>query len=387
MLENIKLSIFEDIINKDEINSGMDTTINPQQLCVFTKFDKDEIRFNNSSGLNELIIPLNSKKKSKNSGRSKKYKPIIGSCLTSGFDKYKHSILEEIYSLDDLFKSIKYLYDNKQLTKNDLKILTLRRHLQKLINIPLNKQPIKFNVIYWKKLIFFTYDWEENEKELEFDQKDSTQQLLHYSGFKFEQIITNQDLRSTNFFSVSQHKINKIPVLYSAEIDCGIKKDDSNFENYVELKTHSNYNPKTLNKFHKKLMSLYCQNKFISCNHSIIGFRQDFKLCSIKKYTNYELIGILESNPIFLSDKCFINTKHIFTWYNIVMNWIAEKENEIDKDELVVLKLSFDSETELMDSNLNFHKVNEKESNKIFNKVIPPWFKEFIESKLCTNPS
>ncbi|KAI5954551.1 DXO1 [Candida jiufengensis] len=404
MLDELKLSIFEDLVNQNykEDNNGskdnlLDYHIEPEQLCYYSKKSNNDIEYDNSSGLSEIkipIIPSKNKSKSKNNKREKPQDPIIGSCLTTGFDEYIHPTLNEIYSFDDLFKSIIHLHNKRVILKKDFKIITLRRHLQKLMNIPLDKQEVKFNVIYWKGIIFFAYDWEENKQEEEYTSKQLTQRLLQYSGFKFEQILTEkveERNENSNFFTVSQHKINnKIPIIYSAEIDCGIS-NEATFENYVELKTHSKLNDdklKTLNKLYRKLMKMYCQNKFISSNYSVIGFRSlDFKLMSIKKYTNYELVGLFNSNPIFLTHSCSINTKHIFQWYNIVMNWIVEKEKEIANhvDKPVVLKLSFDRELELMDSNLNFHEIkNETETIKIFNSIIPPWFKEFIESKLCT---
>ncbi|KAI3405406.2 DXO1 [Candida oxycetoniae] len=394
MFDKIKLSVFESIVNNqnfdDEepllaevLGSRKIFTQNPTEIGYFTQ-SGGQLHYNDTTGLGIINIPIGSTKSgyTKNKGqKAEKRQPLIGTSLSEGFDDYQRTSLDQIYSLDDLFESIHYLLNKGVLSRNDLKFLTLRRHLQKLMNIPLDRQLGQFNVIYWKELIFFTYDWE-NSLQKEECTYTYTELLLQYSGFKFEQLLTDSETIS-KYFTVVKHKVNGIPVIYTAEIDCGITKSPG-LTNYVELKTHSHLldnKLKTKNKFHHKLMKTYCQNKFISCKNAVVGFRSaDFKLTSVKKYTDFELAKTLRASPIFLTRTCSINTDHIFQWYKLIISWICERKIE-DSDECQVFKLSFKREGELMDSHLCFQTVKKEEANKIFKKVVPTWFREFCEAQ------
>ncbi|CAK9436947.1 uncharacterized protein LODBEIA_P14500 [Lodderomyces beijingensis] len=391
MLDDIKLSIFENIINRDSggdellqeiLDCNHSFTQSPSEICYFTK-DGDELKFNDTAGLDVIGIPIgastSTNKRSSKKTSSQSYEPIVGARLTEGFDAYTHPSLDQIYSLEDLFKALKHQVSSGKLSLKDLKFITLRRHLQKLMNVPLNKQPIQFNVIYWNGLIFFIYDWEAEDAAQ--NEEDQFLRMLQYSGFRFEKVLTRSDTES-KYYTVVNHKVGDTPVTYSAEIDCGIDKC-SGLDNYVELKTHFKVlddRLRTLNKLHRKLMSLYCQNKFVSCEHSVIGFRTaDFNLASVKKYTDLELKGLLRSSPIFLTHGCLINTRHIFQWYNLVIRWISERK--IIDTEPKIFTLCFERAEELMDSKLSLKPVNPAESNRIFNNSIPKWFQDFIKHK------
>ncbi|KAI5965423.1 DXO1 [Candida margitis] len=387
MLDKLRLSLFENIVNgskianEEELNAALEVggafSCEPEELCYYTK-DETELNFANHSGLDELKIPFaskNKKKKQKRKEGGEKDRPIIGTCLTEGFDDFVSPNLNDVYSLNDLFRSLQYLIESGKLSRDKLKVLTMRRHLMKLMCVPFNKQQVNFNVIYWRGLIIFAYDWGEEMKLV----SDSYQRMYQYSGYEFEKVVTEtmRDSKS-RFYTVVQHSVGDNPVCYSAEIDCAISKEPG-LANYVELKTHSKLLDdkfKTANKLQRKLMTLYCQNKFISCNYSLIGFRSmDFKLASIKKYTECELIGRLNALPIFLTHGCSIKTKHMFQWYNLVICWLCQKQ--FDDDRRHVFKLSFEREPELMDSHLNMKAVTGAEELQIFNKLVPEWFQNF----------
>ncbi|KAI5901418.1 hypothetical protein K4G60_g555 [Candida parapsilosis] len=383
MLDKLRLSLFENIVNGSEIvedevlNEFLNVPYNcdPEELCYYTK-DESTLKFGDISGLHEVKIPFGSKGKTKKKRVSDKGPVIIGTCLTEGFDKFEQPNLNDVYSLEDLFRSLQYLIQSGELSRDSLKFLTMRRHLMKLMCIPLNKQPVSFNVIYWRGLIIFAYDWDEELKLI----PDDYLKLYQYSGFKFEEVVTDHaaDEPKSSFHSVTQHFAGKNMITYSAEIDCAISKMPG-LSNYVELKTHSSLPDdklKTANKLQRKLMALYCQNKFISCNYSAIGFRTtDFRLSSIKKYTQYELVGLLDKLPIFLSNSCFIKTKHIFQWYNLVIGWLCQKS--FNDNQPRVFKLSFEREIELMDSHLSMKSVTGEEELRIFNRLVPEWFQNF----------
>lgn len=387
MLNKLKLSLFENIVNgvkianEDELNEILEErqafACEPEELCYYSK-DEKRLKFADISGLDEVRIPFGAKdkKKKKEKGKKKARPPIIGTCLTEGFDEFVPPDLNDVYLLNDLFKSLQHLIESNRLSRDELKVLTMRRHLMKLMCIPLNKQPISFDIIYWRNLVIFAYDW---EKELEVA-LGSHQKMYQYSGFKFEKVVTERGPHDSNslFHTVVQHTLGKTNVTYSAEIDCALSGSPG-LHRYVELKTHPTLlddKLKTANKLQWKLMALYCQNKFISCNYSAVGFRStDFKLVSIKKYTEFELTGMLDKLPIFLTHLCSIKPKHIFQWYNIVINWLCQKQ--FDEDKPHVFKLYFERESELMDSHLSMKSVTGEEELRVFNKLVPEWFQNF----------
>ena len=114
--------------------------------------------------------------------------------------------------------------------------------------------------------------------------EDPYNKLIQYTGFKFEEVVS-EGTRDLNFYTVVQHCVDNIPVIYTAEVDCSIDKE-TGLENYIELKTHTKLADdkiSTINKLNKKLLSTFIQTKFIDCQHSIIGFRStDLKIASIK---------------------------------------------------------------------------------------------------------
>ncbi|KAI5948619.1 DXO1 [Candida theae] len=385
MLDKIRLSVFDNIVNgvigndEDLIKALKKTRAfarDPEELCHYTKDDAG-IKFADTGGLEKVKISFSRKETKKKNVKSERNQPIIGACLSKGFDRYTSPDLNNVYSLQDLFKAIKYLIESRKLSRDKLRVVTTRRHLMKLMCIPLNKQPVDFDVIYWRGLVIFAYNWDEEVKLV----PDNIQKMLQYSGYQFEKVVTGKTSRdnASSFYTVTQHSVDAANVIYSAEIDCAIAKEPG-LQNYVELKTHSTLlddKLKTANKLQRKLMALYCQNKFISCNYSAMGFRsQDFRLASLKKYTEHELVGLLDKLPIFLTHSCSLKTKHIFQWYNLVISWLCQRHFD-DNEKPHVFKLRFERKDELMDSHLAVEPVSDDEAVKTFNKLVPEWFQNF----------
>ncbi|KAG5420581.1 DXO1 [Candida metapsilosis] len=385
MLDKLKLSVFESIVkgikieNERELNESLESgetfSRHPEELCHYTKEDTT-LKFADISGLDQVKISFGPQNKKKRQKKRENEPPLIGACLSEGFHDFVSSNLDTVYSLDDIFKSVQHLIENNTLSRDKLKVLTTRRHLMKLMSIPLNKQPVSFDVIYWRGLIIFAYDWDKELREV----SDNFQKMYQYSGFQFERVATGKPHQETasSFYTVVQHTVGQNNVTYSAEIDCAVSLEPG-LHNYVELKTHATLPDdklKTANKLQRKLMVLYCQNKFISCKYSAIGFRsQNFRLVSLKKYTEYELVGLLDTLPIFLTHSCSIKTKHIFQWYNLVICWLSQRQFDDDKPH--VFKLRFQREDELMDSHLSMDSVPQEEETQIFNKLVPEWFQNF----------
>ena len=426
----------------------------PEEICHYTK-TSHQLKYNDISGLSVIKIRIdnnnstshlhltkknrtrkNRTKKKANANacpnRNEKGPSIIGADLKEGFNNdYIRPSQMEIYLLDDVLGSIQYLVSNKLLLMTDLKFITTRRHLSKLMGILLDNQPVAFNVIYWKGLIFFVYDWrfkdeinaesshgddQENDHqnnhqnnhqdnhqsnhqsvnhslvETEAQSADNIRrlELLQYCGFKFEEIITTSQTLTTSsvfskFYTVVKHKFNGIPVVYTAEVDCAVDNVPG-LANYVELKTHSillDDKAKTVNKFLRKLMALYCQNKFISCKNSVVGFRSaDCKLASMKTYSERDLVNTLRASPIPFGNGYSFNTKHIFHWYRHVLHWLStmDDDNDNNKDNPRVFKLCFERTREFVDSSLVLKPVLENESSTIFNTFVPKRFQDFINT-------
>ena len=65
--------------------------------------------------------------------------------------------------------------------------------------------------------------------------------------------VVSDGTRDLNFYTVVQHCVDNIPVIYTAEVDCSIDKEQG-LENYIELKTHTKLADdkiSTINKLNK----------------------------------------------------------------------------------------------------------------------------------------
>ena len=65
--------------------------------------------------------------------------------------------------------------------------------------------------------------------------------------------MVSEGTRDLNFYTVVQHCVDNIPVIYTAEVDCSIDKE-TGLENYIELKTHTKLADdkiSTINKLNK----------------------------------------------------------------------------------------------------------------------------------------
>ncbi|KAK6460019.1 hypothetical protein DFJ63DRAFT_256790 [Scheffersomyces coipomensis] len=403
-----------------------DSSMTTIEQSYFTKINHTDgsktVRFQDASGLRELKVNLShskprSKSKSKkttktNKSTSPSFPALIGSDLSEGFQKFIPESIENIYSLEDLFKSIQYVMSDGSMSLSEFKIVTLRRNLMSLLLLPIKRKPIRFNIIYWKHLIIIDYDWEFEDNNHQFSKSQ-------YCGFKFEDVITkpftkatdvldeddiieklqnlsvSEDDQKMSYYTVVKSEINKIPIFFTAEIDSGIKGNTPGIQNYVELKTHSNNSSSSIDVNSKppsfalksKLVSTYCQNRLINAQHAIIGFRStQFRLNSIKCFENNDIGNLINKYPLDLTDDCLVNGGRLFKWYALLMHWIDHHHEKFTKEKDMntpqVFKLEFKpASPQMLDGYLMFTEIkSDVESKAIFNETIPEWFQTYVNS-------
>ncbi|KAK6459052.1 uncharacterized protein RJT20DRAFT_124196 [Scheffersomyces xylosifermentans] len=185
----------------------------PTEILNYTKINnaiENTIVFGDLSGLKALNIPIGKRgnKTSKHSKRKESspakltFSNLIGSDLTNGFENFKRVNRAEVYQMEDLYRSIEFVINKKTQSINDFKFITLRRNLLSMLNVPIKKEPLQFNVIYWQNLIIIAYDWQSEpndsmdniiNNESNADRNTLFLRLLQYSGFKFEELLTSND--------------------------------------------------------------------------------------------------------------------------------------------------------------------------------------------------
>lgn len=386
-MDSLPLSILEDLSPSSKESDPKDVfvyealvenseqfTVPPTETLYYTKTG-DSIEFNELSGLKKILIPIDPKKKT---GKKKK-KPvasIIGSDLVHGFEDFTKPSLETIFQLNDLFSSIKYAIEHEHALKTDFNIISLRRNLLLLMTCPLSNKELSFNVIYWRGLIIFDYNWQLEPQVKE----DELTNKLQYSGFQFERIITDATDDTTSFYTFVSHAVNEIPIHFTAEIDATKTSGKYGLSNYIELKTHTQLksNPRThFNyNFQKKLLRTWCQNKLVDCTNTAIGFRSSsFTLSSIQKFEATEMAKLLNSAPVEVYDGCQLNTTKIFKWYKLAISAISK----YNPGESNVCTLKYNIKDIKKDSGLSFHAVDEKQGAMIIDRTIPRWFQDYFK--------
>lgn len=292
------------------IHSALDHDLAIEELNHYSKIDNNLI-LNDKSALKTL-----------------NYDKIIGSDLSQGFQYYRPSPNEEIYQLNDLFQVL------NQIPGSEVpRIVSIRRNLMILMLIPLTEQECEFNVIYKDNDIIIDYKW---------DETTTNDTLVAYSGFKFEELMTNNQSDDSTYYTVINQTINDLNILITAEIDSQSNGD------YIELKTH-NYKSSP-SKLAKKLLVSWCQTRLINSNKIIVGFRSAsssgrFKLRSIKHYNDNDIPKLLcrKEYRIPFQDS-YITCQGLLKWYKTVMKWIQmqiiDKKNQGDKNGAFNLKYS-----------------------------------------------
>ena len=130
-MERIPLSVFEKFNNQEllldvpedrfiskSLQSPEIFSTPCKECTYFTKSNNNNIlKFDDTTGLNTVLVSYtqqSKKRKQKKTNASSKGRPkIIGFDLTQGFSDFKPGSLKDIYLLNDIFKSIQYLIQNK----------------------------------------------------------------------------------------------------------------------------------------------------------------------------------------------------------------------------------------------------------------------------------
>lgn len=361
----------------------------PTELLHYTRTIAGEIKTNDKQGLKSLNISIGKGTKSK----PIKSERIIGSDLTAGYGSYKKASAREIYQLDGLFTSLKYYLENAEDKKTSFdriqsSIVSLRRNLLMLMLIPLNHwREYRFNVIYWKGIIVLDYDWEYFEDDitigmsnLSLGRRNNTD-LLQYSGFKFENLITLAPDKSNDFYTLVSQNYDNFNTVFTAEVDAGINNVAA-LSSYVELKTHSQIKSQVDFKLASKLMSSWCQTKLVDGKHVVIGFRsKGFNLTSIKKYQTNEIANLLNLHPLKLPDDSTITCKKLVRWYKCTLQWIVDLvRNESEDKDYRIFKIHYLPKSSPANSCLSFETIGDTTGNGIFNQSIPQWFQEYMNN-------
>ncbi|KAK6205061.1 uncharacterized protein RJT21DRAFT_117534 [Scheffersomyces amazonensis] len=384
----------------------------PVEQTYYTKVKKgstSKVYFDNAEGLRELNINIRQKpSKNRNRGKlsaKKSMSGIIGADLSRNFHEYTPETKQSIYSLEDLYRSVQFLVENKSRKLSSIKILSLRRNLMTLLMIPVKRHPARFRVIYWQDLIIIDYDWEFENDTHDFDKSQ-------YSGFKFEDVITKpkpvdegsvEDLslelekltlndEKSSYYTVVESKLNGIPILFTAEIDAGIKESTPGIDNYVELKTHTNISTIDMNtrppyRLQSKLLTTYCQNKFINAKYGVIGFRSpQYRLTSIKSLENNEIGNFMNKYPMLISDGISVNGGRLFKWYSLIVTWLHDqiktRGQKNRKEDVLVFHLECVSGETVLNTRLSLKEITDKtESSRLFSTTVPQWFQEFVKKQ------
>lgn len=367
----------------------------PTEIFHYTKVG-EKLFFEDDSGLKKLQFPLNAVvppqqptkklpyKRKSNKQRVKRTNPyadIIGTDLSKGYEKYRPKSTLEIFKLDDAFRSVQHALTTNQLKLKDMKVITLRRVLTLLMELPINLKDIRFNVIYWKGLIILDYDWEYVSSN------SSLVNKYQYSGFRFEQVLT-KNTNPLEFYTFVNVNVDGIPLHFTAEIDSA-KDDDgiSGLESYVEIKTHMQSNSKLTNdnlSLKIKLLKALCQIGFINCTDCIFGFRaQNCQLKAVNTYTKDFIEEFLESNPLFLDDDVSLSHTILQKFFGCIIHYILAKEPKLPSADYEVHKLCFENGESLQQSTIKLEKVsNKQESSKIFSETVPTSFRAFLGSHI-----
>lgn len=297
--------------------------------CLFwyTKHN-DGIEINDTSGKKKL--------------KPNKLSSFVGNSLLNGYEKYNPSDLESIYLLKDVLKCFEY--ENHNVV--GLKIISLRRILLLFMLIPIFKyKDLNFKITYFKSYIFIEFVYE-------LEGKDDNRDKLSYSGFKFEQILTEGD-ESKGFYCFVKKPLNlksnnDANLYFTAEIDA-----IDAFNKPIELKTISK-NPSVLLK-QRKLISTWCQNDLIDCKFTILGYRSNnFKLNKIEQLSNLRL-----EQEIKLFDK-----NECRDCLNGILNQIVTNKPK-STETAIIYDLTYSYNTESFQNNFTFSKSDSKPSFEI----------------------
>ena len=352
----------------------------PVELLHYTKTENGKVKMNSKEGLKNLKISLGQKKRN---NRLSSYEKIIGSDLTSGFEKFKKKSFNEIYQLEDLLSATEYSIQNgleDGLGSKKLKIISLRRVLTEIMKMPLNISKERcFVVIFWKNLIIIDYGSKKEEdgllERMSSLKINDRQSLLQYTGFKFEEIVTEQpsSLKALEYYTLVRQNIDDFSVIFTAEIDASADPDGA-LSSYVELKTHNQVRRQTDAHFRRAIASSWCQTKLIAGRHIVYGFRtRGNKLGSIKKYAVSEIPGLVDNLPTGSGQT--ITCRSLLMWYVYVLRWLTLFRNKNHQSEKMVCSMHVDTESGNQFLKLKPH---ETEMEDIINSSLSSRFRNFM---------
>lgn len=359
----------------------------PTQLLYYTRTSGGEVKPNDTKGLKSLSISVNNGKRQKQKNSTK----VIGSDLTKGYDSFKKTSNSEIYQLDGLFAALKYHLQNskdKQTNLDKLRssVISLRRNMLMLMQIPMYPwKECRFNIIFWKGIIIIDFDWEYFEEDIStrmskmsLSHRNNTD-LLMYTGFKFEELITKDSEGTGDFYTLVEQEFDKFNTIITAEIDASIDSKPD-LSSYVELKTHSQTKSQMDFKLASKLMSSWCQTKLVNGKYVVVGFRsKGYNLASVKKYETNEITNLLNLHSLRLSDNTTITSRKLVRWYHCILKWLVELvRDNVNTEEFQVFKMHYLPEQPVEESSLSLLDVDGSSATSIFNDTIPPWFQEYF---------
>lgn len=357
----------------------------PVELLCYTKTATGEIKINDKQGLKILNIPVGQRRRTKAKNDTK----LIGADLSEGFSNFKRPGNNEIYKLDTLCTAFRgYLegIEHSQKPEHDLKpcVISLRRNLLMLMQIPLyHWKECRFNVISWKGLIILDYDWKYFDDDiaaklsgLSLSSKDL--ELLQYTGFKFETLITLTPEEICDFYSLVSQDHGEFNTIFTAEIDAAVSGLES-LSSYVELKTHGQTKSNMDSKLSAKLISTWCQTKLVGGKYAVVGFRsKDNRLSSIKKYNTNEIGNLIQPHLPKLPNNLTITCNNLLQWYKHTLKWLVARVSEDPTAEKApVFKLHYLPGPTVSDSCLLLDQVDDGES--IFRETIPDWFQSYMD--------
>lgn len=331
--DNLDRLIFDAIVK-----NGKGFNEKPEELGRYTK-SKEKLDIDSYAGLKPLKFKTDAAKinnlRKTTRGKCSIKSAVIGSDLSQGFENFKKLDNQSLYLSVDLLQVLKEYGANPEFNEigKQKSIITLRRNLLILMLLPLTHKECKFNLKCSGNLVFLEsdsdyYDLLEKMKNTSLSKLNSTLALLQYSGFRFEDVITedNDSKDDLAFYTLMKHTVNSTSVIFTAEIDASLNSNSTSPADYVELKTHATLHSKrqipTL--YIKKLISAWCQMKLIDCKTLIVGFRKpDYKLAAIKKYKTNEITNLINENPLILDKSYSLNCLNLLDWYKIIIEWIS----------------------------------------------------------------
>ncbi|CCE79841.1 Piso0_002932 [Millerozyma farinosa CBS 7064] len=381
----------DDIVSKCDdswVTKQVNSEPAPSEVLHYTKKSDGSKCYDDKSGLKVLKIPIGRTKGKERKNRKTKTN-IIGADLSIGAGSFLKRENKDVFSLQDVFDAVEHLVEtsaNKEKEKLRLQrsIISTRRTLLKLMLLPVNTcKSFAFDIISYKGLIILNYDWDDVQDLTQSLQNFSleTQRLQQYSGFAFEDLVTESSAadQASEYYSLFRSEYSNFDLLFSAEIDAAtdIKGGPSN---YVELKTHSDGCARSPVSISRKFLHSWCQTKLVAGKHVVIGFRsKDYKITSVKAYSTSDLPNSISLSLLRPSPLDTLSCNKIKAKYHHLVSWIYQTALSLSRDgELRQFKLvcnadhNEDHSISLIASETDLFSTKHKPA------LTPNWLKDYL---------